>query len=480
MEPNPKVKIISDSTCDLSQELTAKYDIDILPLHILLGENEFRDGKDITPERIFAWADANKATPKTSAPSLEDAKALLQPYVEAGREVICFSISGSMSTSGNVMRLAAEELDAAAQVTIIDSENLSTGIGLLVVEAAIMAEQGHSAAEITAAVRELIPKVRASFVVDTLVYLWRGGRCNAVAALAGSALRLHPKIVVGNGAMHATKKYRGKIDNAIMSYVKDMEADLKAARPERVFITHSGCSREVVEDFFAGDGLNETQLQKVYDYLTIQGIHTDEEKKKAEKVSEPEMPKKSSMFSYEAEEAEEEKKPAELTQEEKEYLEDYLETLNVILPEEEGERERLFELAKAGEAQAKSRLTELYMKEVLKIAKELHDGEVFLGDMVSEGNIGLIGALESLEEAEDISSFLSGEIRNAILLLLEEQTDQKQSDDILVEKVRNLEHKIKEIMDDDDDKYSAEELSAFLDMDLEEIQGILRLTGEDS
>lgn len=160
MEPNPKVKIISDSTCDLSQELTAKYDIDILPLHILLGENEFRDGKDITPERIFAWADANKATPKTSAPSLEDAKALLQPYVEAGREVICFSISGSMSTSGNVMRLAAEELDAAAQVTIIDSENLSTGIGLLVVEAAIMAEQGHSAAEITAAVRELIPKVR--------------------------------------------------------------------------------------------------------------------------------------------------------------------------------------------------------------------------------------------------------------------------------------------------------------------------------
>lgn len=226
-------------------------------------------------------------------------------------------------------------------------------------------------------------------------------------------------------------------------------------------------SREVVEDFFAGDGLNETQLQKVYDYLTIQGIHTDKEQKKTEEIRTVEEPKK-------------EKKRAELTQEEKEYLEDYLETLEAILPEEEGERERLFESAKAGEAQAKSRLTELYMKEVLEIAKELHDGEVFLGDMVSEGNIGLIGALENLEEAEDVSTFLSGEIRNAILLLLEEQTDQKQSDDILVEKVRNLEHKIKEIMDDDDDKYSAEELSAFLDMDLEEIQGILRLTGEDN
>ena len=248
MQVNQTVKIISDSTCDLSQELVEKYDIDILPLHILLGDAEYRDGKDISPDSIFNWADANKATPKTSAPSLADAVALLRPYVAEGREVICFSISGSMSTSGNVMRLAAEELDASALVTVIDSENLSTGIGLLAIEAAILAEQGHSAAEIAAAIQDIIPKVRASFVVDTLVYLWRGGRCNAVAALAGSALKLHPKIVVENGAMHATKKYRGKINAAIMSYVKDLESDLKAARPDRVFITHSGCSREVVEE----------------------------------------------------------------------------------------------------------------------------------------------------------------------------------------------------------------------------------------
>ena len=248
MQVNQTVKIISDSTCDLSQELLEKYGIDILPLHILLGDAEYRDGKDISPDSIFSWADANKATPKTSAPSLADAVALLRPYVAEGREVICFSISGSMSTSGNVMRLAAEELDASALVTVIDSENLSTGIGLLVIEAAILAGQGHSAAEITAAIQDIIPKVRASFVVDTLVYLWRGGRCNAVAALAGSALKLHPKIVVENGAMHATKKYRGKINAAIMSYVKDLESDLKAARTDRVFITHSGCSREVVEE----------------------------------------------------------------------------------------------------------------------------------------------------------------------------------------------------------------------------------------
>lgn len=240
------VKIISDSTCDLSPELVAKYDIDILPLHILLGEDEFEDGKTITPEQIFKWADEHKTTPKTSAPSLEKAIELFRPYVEEKREIVCFSISSSMSTSGNVMRLAAEELEASALITVIDSANLSTGIGHLVIEAAIMAKNGKTAAEISAAMEELKPLVRASFIVDTLIYLYRGGRCNAVAAMAGSVLKLHPKIVVENGAMDASKKYRGKLATVILSYVKDMDEALKKARPDRVFITHSGCDTEIV------------------------------------------------------------------------------------------------------------------------------------------------------------------------------------------------------------------------------------------
>lgn len=240
------VKIISDSTCDLSPELIAKYDIDILPLHILLGEDEYEDGRNITPQQIYDWSDAHKTTPKTSAPSLAEAIDLFRPYIEEKREIVCFSISGSMSTSGNVMRLAAEELEASDLVTVVDSANLSTGIGLLVIEAAIMAEKGQSAAEIAATIESLKPNVRASFVVDTLTYLYRGGRCNAVSAMAGGVLRLHPKIVVENGAMDASKKYRGKINSVIMSYVKDMEEDLKSARPERVFITHSGCDRDTV------------------------------------------------------------------------------------------------------------------------------------------------------------------------------------------------------------------------------------------
>ena len=240
------VKIISDSTCDLSPELIAKYDIDILPLHILLGEDEYEDGRNITPQQIYDWSDAHKTTPKTSAPSLAEAIDLFRPYIEEKREIVCFSISGSMSTSGNVMRLAAEELEASDLVTVVDSANLSTGIGLLVIEAAIMAEKGQSAAEIAATIASLKPNIRASFVVDTLTYLYRGGRCNAVSAMAGGVLRLHPKIVVENGAMDASKKYRGKINSVIMSYVKDMEKDLKSARPERVFITHSGCDRDTV------------------------------------------------------------------------------------------------------------------------------------------------------------------------------------------------------------------------------------------
>ena len=241
------VKIIADSTCDLSQELLTKYDISILPLHVLLGEEEYLDGRTITPDQIYSWSDAHKTTPKTSAPSLVEATELMKPYVEEKREIVCFSISDEMSTSGNVMRLAAEELDAAQLVTVINSANLSTGIGLLVIEAAIMAGNGATGKEIAERMEELKPLVRASFVVDTLTYLHRGGRCSGVAALAGSALKLHPKIVVENGKMAPQKKYRGKIDRVILDYVHDLEQDLKSAKKERVFITHSGCDAVVVE-----------------------------------------------------------------------------------------------------------------------------------------------------------------------------------------------------------------------------------------
>ncbi|MDO4512965.1 MAG: DegV family protein [Lachnospiraceae bacterium] len=241
------VKIVADSTCDLSKELLGKYEIDILPLHIRLGEEEYEDGKNITPDEIFQWSDEHKTTPKTSAPSMEAAVELLKPYVEQKREVLCFAISEEMSTSANVMRLAAAELEAEELVTVVDSQNLSTGIGLLVVEAAIMARNGRNAADIAEQIALLIPRVRASFVVDTLVYLHRGGRCSGLAALLGSAIKLHPKIVVEAGAMRSDRKYRGRMGFVIQSYVKDLEQDLETCRCDRVFITHSGCDEADVE-----------------------------------------------------------------------------------------------------------------------------------------------------------------------------------------------------------------------------------------
>ena len=241
------VKIIADSTCDLSKDLLEKYEITILPLHILLGEAEYLDGVNITPREIYEWSDAHGATPKTSAPSQDAAMELLKPYAEAGREVVCFSISSEMSTSGNVMRIAAEELGCSRLIKVVDSANLSTGIGHLVVEAAIMARAGADAQTIVKRMEELKPLVRASFVVDTLVYLHRGGRCSGLAAMAGGVLKLHPRIVVEEGKMRPGRKYRGQPDKVVMSYVKDMEEELKRAKKDRVFITHSGCDRELVE-----------------------------------------------------------------------------------------------------------------------------------------------------------------------------------------------------------------------------------------
>lgn len=242
------VKIIADSTCDLSKELLERYNISILPLHILLGEEEYLDGVNITPKEIYNWSDRHKTTPKTSAPSLEDAVELMKPYLEEGRELVCFSISDDMSTSGNVMRLAAEELKAQERVRVINSANLSTGIGLQVIEAAIMAQKGMDGETIVRQIESIRPRVRASFVVDTLTYLHRGGRCSGLAAMAGGALKLHPRIVVEDGKMKPGKKYRGSMNKVIMSYVKDMEEDLRNAEKDRVFITHSGCEKELVDE----------------------------------------------------------------------------------------------------------------------------------------------------------------------------------------------------------------------------------------
>ena len=245
------IKIVSDSTCDLSKELVERYDIQIAPLHIVLGEKEYLDSVEITPDEIYAWADVNEDTPKTSAIGFEEAMDIVKQVKDTEDEMIIFTISGKMSTTANVFRMVIEELELENKVSVIDSANLSTGIGLMVLKAADMVKEGKSRTEICQEIEEVKRKVQASFVVDSLTYLHRGGRCSSVAALAGGVLKLHPKIVVADGAMAADKKYRGKMDKVILDYVKDMEEALKEANKERVFITHSGCEQEIIDKVYA-------------------------------------------------------------------------------------------------------------------------------------------------------------------------------------------------------------------------------------
>ena len=251
---------------------------------------------------------------------------------------------------------------------------------------------------------------------------------------------------------------------------------------------------DTVEGIFGGNGLSEGQMQKVYEYLAIQGIQVDGKAtgsrtgSKAGDGSTLDREERSGInvradigstdSIAENSEADSKSEKA-LTPEEAEYLEEYENTLKNIPPEKPGEREVLFQKALKKDEAAKKRLAELYMAEVVNTARELRHEEIFIGDMIAEGNIGLLTAMETLHEAEDFHAFLCGEIRNAILFMVEQQTDQKQSDNILVEKVRDLETKIKELLEDDDAKYSVEELAAFLDMEVDEIQAVLRLTGDD-
>lgn len=242
------IKILADSTCDLSPELVEKYNIGIIPLYVRLGDEEYKDGINIAPQDLYAWSDEHSKTPKTAAPSVEDVEQLLSK--DSDDEYIVFTISASMSASFNNCRLAAEDLEISDRVHVIDSANLSTGIGLQVLYAAELAAKGMSASEVVDEVMAIRDKVRASFVIDTLIYLHRGGRCSGLAALVGGALKLHPRIAVSDGAMHPEKKYRGKDVKYVMDYVKDMENDLLSARPERVFITHSGCKKEIVDSVY--------------------------------------------------------------------------------------------------------------------------------------------------------------------------------------------------------------------------------------
>ena len=239
-----KVKITSDSTCDLSPELIEKYDIAITPLSVHCGDQVGRDGVEITPETIYDYVDASGQLPRTSAVNVFDYVREFRSWHQQGYSIVHFCISSDFSSSYQNACIAAADI---GQVYVVDSRNLSTGQGLLVLHGAELAAAGHTAEEIQRACTDLAPRVEASFVIDRLDYLYKGGRCSALSAFGGNLLKLKPCIEVKDGKMGVAKKYRGKYAKCLANYVKDRLDGRDDLDDGILFITHTGVSDECHE-----------------------------------------------------------------------------------------------------------------------------------------------------------------------------------------------------------------------------------------
>lgn len=230
------VLITADSTCDLSPELLERFQIKTIPLTIQLGEDSFLDGQGFTPELMYKRYRQDGTLPKTAACSIQQFIDFFSQFAQAGYEVVHLDISSELSCSFANARLAAQELEG---VYPVDSQMLSTGVGLLAIEGAECRDKGMSAGEIARHLDALKEKVDTSFVLDTLEFMWKGGRCSAVTSLGANLLKLKPALEMKEGKLGVYKKYRGAITAAYRQYIKERLAG-KSIRPGHVFITESG------------------------------------------------------------------------------------------------------------------------------------------------------------------------------------------------------------------------------------------------
>lgn len=239
-----KIILTADSTVDLGDELLKRYNVISIPLHIILQDKSYDDLVNITPDEIYENFEKTGSLPKTAAVNCQEYIDKFKPYVDKGYDVIHINIGRALSTSYNQCCMAAKEL---GHVYPIDSCNLSTGSGLIVIEAAKRIAAGMPASEVAKEVQALTGKSHASFVVDKLNYLRAGGRCSALAALGANLLSIKPRIDVNNadGSMTVGKKYRGKFKNVLATYVEEQLNLYDNISNERIFITHAGVDDEI-------------------------------------------------------------------------------------------------------------------------------------------------------------------------------------------------------------------------------------------
>ncbi|MDD4075563.1 MAG: DegV family protein [Eubacteriales bacterium] len=229
--------ISADSTCDLSPELLETFDVSLLPLYITMGEKTYRDGVNTSPEAMFSYVARTGELPKTAAVAVADYLSVFSAQRALGRDVIHVDISADMSACYQSACIAAKEV--GDNVYVVDSRNLSTGTGLLVLMARELARRGTPAEKIAEELRSAAGRVEASFVVDTLTYLHKGGRCSAVAALGANLLSLKPCIEVKDGRMGVGKKYKGTLKRCLHDYIIDRLQGREDIDPHRIFITYS-------------------------------------------------------------------------------------------------------------------------------------------------------------------------------------------------------------------------------------------------
>lgn len=257
-----KIILSADSTCDLGNVLKDQYGVHYYPYHIILDNQQYTDGLDIAPEDLYTAYRQKKILPKTAAIGVGEYLSYFKNWVDQGYDVIHLNLGSSLSAAYQNCCIAAKEL---GHVYPIDSCNLSTGTGLLVMEAGKRIAQGMSAEQIQQEVKALVPYSHASFILDTLEFMHAGGRCSMVTALGANLLHLKPCIEVDNqkgGSMGVGKKYRGPLEKVLVQYTKDKLQNRKDLRNEHIFITHSGISQERIN-------LVKETIQEISDFKDV-------------------------------------------------------------------------------------------------------------------------------------------------------------------------------------------------------------------
>lgn len=238
------IKITADSTCDLSADILKEYNIAITPLTVIKAGTGYIDGVTITPAEIFAHVAAGGDLCSTSAVSVGEYQEHFTKYAGEYDGVVHICISSDFSSTYRHACIAAEDFE---NVRVVDSRNLSTGQGLVVLKACELAKTAASLDELKQELDDFTSRVEASFLVDRLDYLVRGGRCSSAAALGANLLNLKPCIEVKDGKMTPGKKYRGPIDKVMLQYTQDRLQGRDDINRHRVFITHTRCAPEAVE-----------------------------------------------------------------------------------------------------------------------------------------------------------------------------------------------------------------------------------------